>query len=62
MIATAILVWLLHHALTLNIGGNSYHQGKLKAASSDRKRLEGRQGEEFSIPQLGKNWASLDAC
>jgi DNA replication protein DnaC len=56
VIATAILDRLLHHAVTLNIRGNSYRlKDKLKAGLIRTNDNEGSQpGGEFRLPWVGK--------
>jgi hypothetical protein len=61
VIATAILDRLLHHAVTLNIRGNSYRlKEKLKAGLVRTEEPKREPGGEFSIPIPGEIWLPLD--
>ena len=63
VIATAILDRILHHAITLNIRGNSYRlKDKLKAGlvRPAEPRSEPRGGE-FSLLTSGGIWVPVDA-
>jgi len=66
VIATAILDRVLHHAITVNIRGNSYRlKDKLKAglvrAEESSTRIGSSTGRgEFSIPTTGEIWVPLD--
>ena len=61
VIATAILDRLLHHAVTLNIRGNSYRlKEKLKAGLVRAEEARSTEpGGEFSIPITGEIWMPL---
>ena len=64
VIATAILDRLLHHAVTLNIRGNSYRlKEKLKAGLvRAEETTDSEPGGEISIPTTGEIWAVLDTA
>ena len=63
VIATAILDRILHHAITVNIRGNSYRlKEKLKAGLGRPARGNGVNpgGGEFSITAPGEIWIAVD--
>ena len=55
VIATAILDRLLHHAVTLNIRGNSYRlKGKTQVRTRRSFDDESQPGGKFELPHWGK--------